>query len=106
MARPPRSEEERRFLESYRPGDYPRPSVAVDVVILTVVSGDLRVLLVRREEHPDLGRWALPGGFVRVGEGAEQGEDLDATAARKLAEDAGLPEGSVHPEQVGAFGQA
>ena len=34
---------------------------------------------------PAAGRWALPGGFVRVGATREdQGEDLDAAAHREL----------------------
>ena len=49
--------------------DYPRPSLAVDVALLTVTTdedGDqqLRVLL---QPHDDE-TWSLPGSFVRVGE--------------------------------------
>ena len=61
-----RSPEEARFLESYRPGDFPRPSVTVDLVVFTVLDKLLHALLVRRNEHPFKGSWALPGGFVRV----------------------------------------
>jgi len=93
------------FLASYDPRSFPRPSVTVDLVILTVTDGDLKVLLVERGEHPFKGRLALPGGFVRVGEGQkEQGESLDDAAARELAEETGLPTGSVYLEQLGAFG--
>ncbi len=97
--------EEQEFLERYRPGDFPRPAVTVDIVIFTLVDTDFKVLLVRRNEHPFKGGWALPGGFVRVGDGPDQGEDLDAAAARELAEETGLPEGT-YLEQLGAFGKA
>jgi 8-oxo-dGTP diphosphatase len=102
-----RDRDEQAFLERYRPGDFPRPSVTVDLVVLTIVDVELRVLLVRRKEHPFRGRWALPGGFVRVGDGhRDQGEDLDAAAARELAEETGLPSGRVFLEQLRAFGRA
>lgn len=103
-----RDEGEAKFLRDYQPGDYPRPSVTVDLVILTVVDKLLRVLLVKRNEHPYKGRWALPGGFVRVGPSREdQGEDLEVAARRELEEETGLSRenaGRIHLAQVGAFG--
>ena len=104
-----RDPEEERFLEKYRPGDWPRPSVTVDLVILTVQDRDLQVLLVRRSEHPFKERWALPGGFVRVSDGrTNQGEDLDAAALRELEEETGLAQataGRFFLEQVKTFGR-
>jgi 8-oxo-dGTP diphosphatase len=98
---------ERELLARYRPSQFARPSVAVDLVVLTIVDAELRVLLVRRGEHPFKGRWALPGGFVRVGDGHKDlGEDLDAAAARELEEETGLPPGRVYLEQLRAFGRA
>ena len=85
--------------------DYPRPAVAVDLVVLTLVDAVLHVLLVRRGEAPFKGRWALPGGFVRVGED-DPGEDLGAAAARELEEETGLPAKSMYLEQLTAFGAA
>lgn len=103
-----RDEGEAKFLRDYAPGDYPRPSVTVDLVILTVVDKVVRVLLVKRNEHPFKGRWALPGGFVRVGPSREeQGEDLEAAARRELEEETGLAHdtaGRLHLAQIGAFG--
>jgi 8-oxo-dGTP diphosphatase len=71
---------------------YDRPSVAVDLVLMTVADGALRVLLQR---HESLG-WVLPGGIVRVE------EPLEATVARVLAEKARLPGAFV--EQLYTFG--
>jgi len=97
---------EREFLERYRPGDYERPSVAADMVIFTVTKVDednyrklpekeLRVLLIQRGGHPFLGRWALPGGFVRPNETTEQ------AAARELREETGVD--NVYLEQLYTF---
>ena len=101
--------DEERFLEKYRPGHFARPSVTVDLVILTVEDRDLKILLVKRNEHPFKGRWALPGGFVRVtNDRKEQGEDLDAAALRELEEETGLSQemcGQFFLEQVKAFGK-
>ncbi|MFO0723855.1 MAG: NUDIX hydrolase [Myxococcota bacterium] len=87
--------------------DYPRPSVAVDLVVFTILDADLKVLLIQRGEAPFKGAWALPGGFLRVGmTPKDQGEDLDAAAARELAEETSLPQGSVFFEQLYTFGAA
>jgi len=104
-----RAPDEERFLEAYSPGVYARPSVTVDLVILTVQDKDLKILLVHRSEHPFKGSWALPGGFVRVSDDRkDQGEDLDAAAARELEEETGLSEsrcGRIFLEQVRTFGK-
>jgi 8-oxo-dGTP diphosphatase len=91
-------------LPGYRASDYPRPSVTVDIVVFTVVDGDLKVLLIERAEAPFAGCWALPGGFVRVSDAADQGEDLDAAAMRELSEETGLAAGSVFLAQLYTFG--
>ena len=57
--------------------DHPRPSVTVDCVIFGFdAQTGLQLLLVRRGVSPYRGMWALPGGFVRVSDGGDQGEDL------------------------------
>lgn len=77
---------------------YPPFAVTVDLVVLTVRDGRLQALTVRRAEEPYVGRWALPGGFVR------SGEDLARAAVRELAEETGLAAGSVHLEQLASYG--
>ena len=72
------------FLANYDASRFPRPSVAVDVVLLTVRDDAIRALLGRRDDHPDRGRWALPGSFLRID------ESLDAAATRVLKTKAGL----------------
>jgi 8-oxo-dGTP diphosphatase len=90
------ADEERRFLEAYDPTRFERPSVTVDVVLLTVRGTDVHVLLGRRANHPSKGAWGLPGGFVRPD------ESLDDAAARVLAEKAGLT--GIFTEQLFTFG--
>lgn len=83
---------------SVLPVTTPRIRVSVDLVILTVRGGALAALLWRRDTEPHTGRWALPGGFIRLD------EDLPAAAARVLAERAGLPGAPVHLEQLQTYG--
>jgi 8-oxo-dGTP diphosphatase len=91
-----KGETEREFLEAYDASRYERPSVTVDVVLLTVLEGNLHVLVGRRLKHPDRGKSGLPGGFVR------RDESLDEAAARILDEKAGLRD--VFTEQLYTFG--
>ncbi len=85
--------------------EYPRPALAVDMVVLALVELELRVLLIRRGEPPYKGRWALPGGFVHTSDEGDQGEDLDAAAARELHEETGLRQRDVYLQQFRAFGK-
>jgi 8-oxo-dGTP diphosphatase len=73
-----------------------RPALAVDCVVFGLDEDDLAVLLVRRGIEPFAGRWALPGGFVRVD------ETLDDAARRELSEETGI--GRVYLEQLCTFG--
>lgn len=96
MARRPSTPEDAAFLETYDPGAYERPSVTVDVVLLSAVRGALHTLVVRRGAPPFKGRAALPGGFV----GAR--EALEAAAGRVLRDKCRLE--GVFLEQLATFG--
>ncbi|MBB6545853.1 8-oxo-dGTP diphosphatase [Nonomuraea rubra] len=74
-------------------------AVAVDLVIFTVRNGRLQVLLIERGNLPYRGEAALPGGFVR------DGEALGAAARRELREETGVGGGSLHLEQLHAYGE-
>ena len=52
---------------------YPHPSVTTDCVIFGFDGTKLRVLLVQRGVEPYKGRWAFPGGFMKMDESAEEG---------------------------------
>ena len=67
---------------------WPRPRVAVDVAAFTVLESDCKLLLIRRGIPPQTTTLALPGGFVRCGDGVvDQGEDLADAARRELLEE-------------------
>ena len=75
---------------------YPRAALTVDCVVFGFDAGELKVLLIERALDPFKGKWALPGGFVRVD------ETVDDAARRELAEEAGLKD--VFLEQLYTFG--
>jgi 8-oxo-dGTP diphosphatase len=56
------------------------PKLAAGVLI----ARDRRVLLVRRNHEPGLGRWSFPSGFV------DRGEVVEAAAVREAWEEAGV----------------
>jgi len=76
--------------------EYPRAALTVDCVVFGFDESELKVLLIQRALEPFKGRWAFPGGFVRVE------ETLDEAARRELAEEAGLK--NVFLEQLYTFG--
>ncbi len=80
-------------MATYR---HPRPALTVDCVVFGLDDEGLQLLLVERNIPPFEGQWALPGGFVRVG------ESLDGAAERELEEETGLSE--VYLEQLYTFG--
>ena len=68
------------------------PAIAVDALIVDPTRG---VVLIRRANPPFQGRWALPGGFVEIGETCE------AACVREAREETGL---EVKPvELVGVY---
>jgi 8-oxo-dGTP diphosphatase len=105
--KPAANAEEAAYLAEYRKKAYPRPSVTVDLLVFTILDADLKLLLIRRKEPPFAGDWALPGGFIKVGDTFEdQGEDLETAARRELSEETSLPTDRLFLEQLGAFGKA
>ncbi|GAB7189694.1 NUDIX domain-containing protein [Kineococcus sp. NUM-3379] len=82
----------------YDPSRFPPVAVTVDLVVLSLRGAVLSALLVERGEEPHAGAAALPGGFLRPD------EDLPGAAARELAEETGLPAGTVHLEQLASYG--
>src|SRR3546814_5302426 len=59
------------FLDDYDPTAFERPSVTVDLVLLGLRQGSPTALLVKRQQNPFAGQWALPGGFVRIDEAVD-----------------------------------
>jgi len=74
---------------------HPRPALTADVVLLTDGTPP-QVLLIRRGHPPYQEAWALPGGFV------DEGEALEAAAARELLEETGIEAPAL--TQIGAYG--
>jgi ADP-ribose pyrophosphatase YjhB (NUDIX family) len=68
----------------------------VDCVVFGLDEQELKVMLIQRGLAPFEGKWALPGGFVRVT------ETLEDAARRELAEETGLSE--IFLEQLYTFG--
>lgn len=105
MSKHKQTKEEVEFLNNYDSGNYDRPSVTADILILTtdpsedttVFKGELRVLLIKRKGHPFKDCWALPGGFVGIN------EDIEAAAYRELKEETGVD--NCYLEQLYTFGK-
>lgn len=78
------------FLSAYDPRHYEQPSVTADILVVAhpshfdSIEHGLRLLMVKRSNHPSIGKWALPGGFVNMR------EDVLAAAARELEEETGI----------------
>ena len=88
---------EEEYLAQYKPSDYERPSVTVDMLIFTITRNQrLAMILIKRGGHPERGKWAIPGGFV------EMDESLEDAAARELKEETDLDH--IYLEQLYTFG--
>ncbi len=98
---------EEQFLKEYSPGDYERPSVTTDILVFTVQNKevadirkadkkDLKILLIKRKDHPYIGQWAIPGGFVDIH------ESLEEAAKRELKEETDLD--NIYFEQLATYG--
>jgi 8-oxo-dGTP diphosphatase len=73
-----------------------RPKVAVDTVLFAIEGGRLKCYLGQLHLGTAAGKWAFPGGLVRVG------ETLDEAARRELDDAAGLRD--LYLEQLFSFG--
>ena len=78
---------------------YQMPGVAVDVVLFTIKDDHLQVGLIQRKEEPYLGKFALPGRFVRYE------EPIEETAKIALKLKGGIDPDAVFLEQLYTFGQ-
>ncbi|MEW4370189.1 NUDIX hydrolase [Paenibacillus kandeliae] len=98
---------EHEYLERYDVSQFERPSATADMLIFTILDQEqdnyrklpeksLHLLLIQRGEHPFLGQWALPGGFVGMD------ESLDEAAARELHSETGLER--IYMEQLYTWG--
>lgn len=74
---------------------YPHPALTADCVVFGFDGQELRVLLIERDIDPYKGRWALPGGFVRID------ETVESCAQRELEGETGLH--LAHLEQLKVF---
>lgn len=78
------------FLDNYDASQFESPANTTDMIIvrcseeLTSWNQELEVLLIKRANHPGIGFWATPGGFV------EMRENLSDGAARELEEETGI----------------
>ncbi len=77
--------------------EFPRAALTVDCVVFGLDEEDLQVLLIQRDLPPFEGRWALPGGFLRLD------ETLDECARRELSEETGIE--NVYLEQLYTIGE-
>lgn len=82
--------------EKYDVTKYEKPSVTVDVILFSIRDDDLNVLLVKRGNWPHKGKWAIPGGFIKMS------ESLEESAIRELKEETGVD--NVYLEQLYTFG--
>lgn len=98
---------EKEFLKEYDENKYKKPSITNDIIIFTtadieegnqrkVPKKGMQVILIKRDDYPYINKWALPGGFVDIGESLEEG------AKRKLKEKTGID--NVYMEQLYTFG--
>lgn len=98
---------EEQFLAAYDAGKFERPSMTVDMLIFTVTDEEkenyrklpqkaLRLLMIKRADHPHIGQWALPGGFVNMDESLEEG------ALRELKEETNID--NIYMEQLYTWG--
>jgi len=77
--------------------EYERPALTSDCVVFGLDEDNLKLLLIQRDIEPFEGSWALPGGFIHMG------ESIDDCARRELSEEAGLTD--IYLEQLYTYGE-
>lgn len=99
---------EKEFLEGYKPGNYEKPANTVDMLIFTMddklvhddvkklPEKELKILLIKRGNHPYMECFAIPGGFVNIDEA------LNEAAYRELKEETSVE--NVYLEQLYTWG--
>ena len=98
---------EEEFLKNYKPYDYERPSLTVDMILFTLDDEEekdlkkvpekvLKVLLIKRKNHPFKNCWAIPGGFVDIN------ENIEDAVYRELKEETNID--NVYLEQLYTWG--
>ena len=98
---------ELEFLSNYNSSKYEKPSVTVDMLSFTLdeirsedikrlPEKELKILLIKRKDHPFLGTWAIPGGFVNIN------ESVDDAAYRELKEETNID--NIYMEQLYTWG--
>ncbi|MEO8005425.1 MAG: NUDIX domain-containing protein [Betaproteobacteria bacterium] len=65
---------------------YPMPFTRIELAVMSIASDRLVVLLGKRAEAPHKGKWALPGGVLRI----DLDSDLEAAAQRVATERLGV----------------
>lgn len=99
---------EAEYLREYNADIYSKPSFTVDMLIFTVMNEEkenyrrlpektLKILQVKRGDHPCIGKWALPGGFVAVE------ESLDEATTRVLRTETNID--NIYIEQLYTWGE-
>lgn len=98
---------EQEFLDKYNSSKYEKPSVTVDMLLFTLdeirsedikrlPEKELKILLIKRRDHPFIGTWAIPGGFVAIN------ESVDDAAYRELKEETNID--NIYMEQLYTWG--
>lgn len=77
-----------------------KPNAMVDVVAITLVERELKVILLKRNTAPFEGEFTLIGGYVHV----EEDKTLDDAVTRILRDKAGIS--GAYTEQLYSFGSA
>jgi 8-oxo-dGTP diphosphatase len=91
------------FLEEYDTKKYDNPSVTADILVIKhdkdiqTVNTGLKILMVKRRNHPSIGYWALPGGFININ------EDIEMAAKRELLEETSVKDIAI--EQIYTWGE-